>query len=699
MPEITVQQAFELALQHQYAGRLPEADAICRQILAAEPRHGDALHLLGLIALEKARPDIAADLIRRAIGVSPGVAIFHYNLGNVHGGQGQLDEAISAYRRAIDLQPDFSEAHNNLGTALRGTGRVDEAIGAHERAIQCNPENAEAHSNLGVALCDRQRPGEAIAACQRALQLRPDFAPAHYNLGNALRDQGRPVEAIAAYRRVIALRPAYALAHNNLGNELEKQGRCSEAAAAYRHGIGTSPDFAPLHNNLGTLLKDLGRIGEALACTRRAVDISQDSSIHSNLLAVLQYSTESTLGGLFDAHCEYDRRHAAALTRSAPPHRNTRDPDRPLRIGMVSPHFAFHPVGHFLIRVLENLDRSQFEIIAYSDARTGDAMTARLRAATAEWRDVSGVPDERLADCIRDDRVDILFDLAGHTAGNRLPVFARKPAPIQITWLDYVGTTGLAAMDCIIGDPREIPPEAEPWYREKVLRMRDDYVCYDPPAGAPPVGPLPALAKGHVTFASFNIPAKTTPEIVRVWARILAAVPGSRLLVKNRGFDDPQTREYYGGILTAEGIARERVELRGWSPSGELLAAYNEADIALDTFPYNGGLTTCEAIWMGVPVVTCPGKTFASRHGLAHLTAAGIPETIARDLDHYAALAVNLASDLPRLAEFRAGLRARVAGSPLCDGNRFAAHFMGLLRDEWRQWALRPASDAFPSQS
>ena len=687
MSAVTIQQALGVALQHHQAGRLAEAEALYRQILAADPRHADALHMLGVIAVQTGHPEPAVELIRQALAHRPELSAAYINLGNAQNALRRFREAADSYRRAIQLRPDFAEAHNNLGVMLKEEGKRDEAIVAYRQAIQYKPDYVAAHNNLGVALGESRQFSEAATACRRAIELQPDFADAHYNLGIALRGLGLDDEAMAAYQRAIELRPNYAWALTNLGNLLEKKSRFNEAEASYRRAIELNADFAPAHNNLGQLLKDLGRLDEAMPCYRRATDLAPDSaSVHSNLLAVMQYCPGITLPELFAAHCEYDRRHAAPLRAAWHPHENLRDPDRPLRLGLVSPHFASHPVGHFLVRALENLDRGEFEIIGYSDTRASDAMTERLRAAMTGWRDTSAFSDEQLTERIREDRIDILFDLAGHTSGNRLLVFARKPAPIQITWLDYVGTTGLSAMDYILGDPREIPPEAEPWYREKVLRMPDDYICFDPPPNAPPVGPLPALASGRVTFASFNIPPKTTPEIVRVWARILAAVPGSRLVLKNRGFDAGPTNARYRRMFEEGGISHDRVEFLGWSPQHELLASYNRVDVALDTFPYNGGLTTCEALWMGVPVVTCPGEIFASRHGLAHLTAAGAHETIARNLDDYVQVAVSLAGDLARLARMRSRLRDRVAGSPLCDGKRFAGHFSDLLRGVWRKW-------------
>ena len=721
---MTISQAFQIALQHHQTGRLAEAEALYRQILAAQPGHADTLNMLGVLAHQAGRLE-AADLIRQAIALNPAGLHYHVNLGNVLSDQGRLeetvaayrmalrikpnstdahynlgtafqklgrlDEAIAAYGAALQIQPGFAMAHNNLGAALKAKGRLDEAIAAYWMALRIKPDYADALNNLGVALYEKRQFAEAADACRRAVQIHPEYAGAFYNLGNALQSQGHVEEAIGAYRRALQMAPGDAKALNNLGGALAGQGHLEEAIGAYRRALETEPEYVEALNNLGNELNNQGRTDEAIASYRRAMQLHPSSfQIHSNLLAVLHYGPETTLSGLFEAHADYDRLHATPLGAAWRPHRKAPDPDRQLRLGFVSPHFASHPVGRFLIRPLENLDSSQFQMICYSDTSPIDHLTARIQAAVSAWHDVRDMNDDQLAGQIREDRIDILFDLAGHTAGNRLQVFARKPAPIQITWLDYVGTTALAAMDYILADARQIPSSAEPWYREKVLRMPDDYICYDPPADAPPVATLPALENGRFTFASFNIPAKLTSQMAAVWARILERVPQSRLLLMNRGFDDPGTRSRFQRLFADLGVAPDRLELRGWSPPGEVLARYNQVDVALDTFPYNGGLTTCEALWMGVPVVTCPGETFASRHGLAHLSAAGVTETIAGDLEQYVELAVGLAGDLDRLSALRAGLRARVASSPLCDGKRFARHLSRILREVWRRWTEQP---------
>jgi predicted O-linked N-acetylglucosamine transferase (SPINDLY family) len=434
------------------------------------------------------------------------------------------------------------------------------------------------------------------------------------------------------------------------------------------------------------VLLDQGRQDEALAAMRRGMELKPDSAvIHSGYLNTLQYQPDITVEQLHRAHEEYQRRHAAAVAQCA--HQNDPDTDRSLRIGLVSPHFERHPVGYFLISALEHLERHEFEFFCYSDTKGDDDLTARFRAAASQWRDMRGKKDQELVQQVQADQIDILVDLAGHTGGNRLPAFARKPAPIQITWLDYEGTTGLAAIDYLLADPFVVPPEAEPDYTEKIVRMPHGFVCYEPPHITIEPGPLPARATGRVTFGSFNLLAKITPRVVSAWAGILDRLPGSRLLFKYKGLDDPPTAALWRTRFAAAGLGPERVLLEGWSPYEEFLTRYQRVDIALDPFPYTGGLTTCEALWMGVPVITQAGQTFAGRHGVSHLSNVGLPELIAGNEEHYVKLAVELGHDLERLAKLRAELRQKILVSPLCDSKRFAQDLRERLRELWRQWA------------
>ena len=528
---MTIQQAFELALQHHQSGRLAEAEGIYRQILAAEPRHADALHSLGVIALQVGRSDIAVESIGKAIAIDPNQHVYHCNLGEAHRNArhpgeaiaayhqalllkpgypeayynlgitlislARTEEGISAYRRAIQFRPDYADAHFNLGAALasRGDmedavaafqiglrfmpqlaeghhclgnalaamGRLDEAITAFRSALQLEPGLAKVHNDLGVLLAERGLSEQAITAYRHALQLQPDLPEIHNNLGNALRNQGRIEEAIAAHRRAIEIKPDYAEAHNNLGVDLQDKGLLDDADAAFRLAIRHKPDYAEAHSNLGNLLKDLARFDEALASYRRAVSLRpEDAGLHSNLIYASLFHPGVNAPTAREEGSRWERqhaRHSAAL-----PHRHGDRPNalRRLKVGYVSPDFRHHVISHFLTPLLETHDRTQFEIHCYSSVRRPDAFTDRLMKSADHWKDVRGIRDETLAKMIRADGIDILVDLTQHMADNRLPLFARKPAPVQVAWLGYPGSTGLSAIDYRFTDAF-MEPEGSTW--------------------------------------------------------------------------------------------------------------------------------------------------------------------------------------------------------------------------------------------
>ena len=568
MPSLTPQQTFDLAVQQQRAGRLSEARELCRQLLAAYPESAGTLHLLGLFARQSGAPAEAVDWLRRAIAAQPADAALHNDLGVVWHALGRLAEAVAAYRKALELQPNSAAILNNLANGLKDQSQLDEALAAYREAIRLDPGIAEIHSNFASALRENGQLGEAIAAAHRAIALKPAYAMAYNNLGHALLDDHQVREAMAAFHQALRLQPQFALAHNNLGTAHKALGEEDEAIAAYQQALAAEPGHVLALGNLANAWYERGDLGAALPLYQRAVESPRGTAaMHSNYLAVLQYWPQTTLPSLAAAHDLYERRFAQPLRASARPFPGPSEPDRPLRLGFISPYFGIHPVGFFLVRLLENLDRRQFQAICYLDSARDDAMTARLRAAAAEWHPVANDSDEQLAQRVRHDRIDILVDLAGHTGGNRLPVFARQPAPIQITWLDYVGTTGLSAIDYILADPRQIPPEAELFYREKVLRLPHDYICFDPPATAPDAGPLPATANGFVTFASFNIVPKTTPQVVEAWGRILRQIPNARLILKNRRFDHPAVIARYRSWFAGQSVDPDRISFQGWSSS------------------------------------------------------------------------------------------------------------------------------------
>ena len=723
MAEFTIQQAFQIAVQHHRAGQLPQAEQFYRQILAQQPKHAGALHYLGVIAAQVGHHDAAAELIRQAIAIKPNDADAHNSLGNVlkdsgqldeaiaafrqaitlnprlpeaHGNlgnalkdKGQLDDAIAAFRHAIALKPDYFDAHGNLGNALKETGRLDEAITVFRQAVAVRPGYPEAHNNLGVALRDTGQLDAAIAACRQAIVLNPTYPEAHSNLGIALADKGQLDEAIAALRQAIALAPNLAEAHNNLGNVLKDKGQLHEAIVAFRQAIALKPTYAEAHSNLGNALKDIGQPNEAIAAYRQAIALKPGyPEAHSNLVFVLHYHPGYDAQAIASEHRHWNRQHAEPLQQLIQPHANDRNPGRRLRIGYVSPDFREHAVGRFLLPLLAHHDKSRFEVFAYAQVAAPDAMTQRLRSCTDGWRSMVGLSDTQAADMIRQDHIDILIDLAGHTSGNRLLVFARKPAPVQVTWLGYPDTTGLCTVDYRLTDALADPPGlTDALCTEQLIRLPRTAWCFGPPDTVPMP---PRTDPAPFTFGSFNHFAKVTDAMLRTWARLLQALPEARLLLKTRSLADATVQEQVRETLLAAGVAPDRVALCGWLGTyAEHLVSYAAVDIALDTFPYNGTTTTCEALWMGVPVITLAGQTHVSRVGASLLSHVGLPELVARDPDDYVRIALRLAADRARLADLRRNLRRRMEQSPLMDAPRFAADIEAAFRRMWRTWCAK----------
>jgi predicted O-linked N-acetylglucosamine transferase (SPINDLY family) len=670
------------------AGKRERASAGLRRAIELRPDHAEAHNNLGIVLHEDGRHEEAIAACTLAIRLQPDRAEFQNNLGSMFRDAGRFDEAIAAYSRAIALRPDYAAAYHNLGVALKQAGRLDDAIAAYRRAIALAPEHAEGRNNLGVALEAAGQLDAAIEAYSEAIGLRPELAEAHSNLGNALCCRGRLEEAIAASSRAVALEPGLAGAHNNLGQVLCAQGRLDEAIAAFRRAIELEPDHAAAHNNLGFVFKLQGRLDEALGCFRKAVELRPDfAAAASNAVYLLHFHPDYDAATILAEHRRWEAHFAAPLARFIVPHANEAAPDRRLRIGYVSPHLRNHVVGHFLATLLEQHDRRQFEVVFYSGVTRRDEHTRRIQSAADGWRDVVGWTDDRMARQIREDRIDVLVDLALHMAGNRLLVFARKPAPVQVTYLGYCGTTGLAAMDYRLTDPYLDPPGGdEGAYSEQSVPLPETYWCYRPAVETPPVSALPALQSGRITFASLNNFCKVTAPTMEAWSRLLEALPSAQLLLHaHPGGHRDRAREF----LARRGVAPERLRFMDMMPTEEYFRLYQQVDVALDPFPYGGGTTTCDALWMGVPVVSLAGRTAVGRGGISILSNVGLPELVAQDIDHYVKIGIDLASDLTRLSGLRAALRAQVETSPLMDAPRFARGVEAVYRTLWQRWCAR----------
>jgi protein O-GlcNAc transferase len=681
------------SIQYQNHGQFDESAASYRRVLEIKPDDAQAHHNLGIILHQLGRFDEAEASYRLALQIKPDYAVAHNNLGVTLQELGRLDEAEASYRRALQIEPDDAKTHYNLGNTLQHLDRLGEAEASYRRTLQIKPDHAEAQSNLGIILHALGNLNEAEASCRRALQIKPDHPEAHNSLGIILQELGRLEEAEASYRRMLQIRPDYAEAHGNLGNTLQKLGRLEEAETSYRRILQIKPDSAEAQCNLGNILQELGRLGEAVASYCRALEIKPDfADAHSNLLFTHNYLADQPAATL-QAEA---RRFGDLVAQKASPYeawRNAPEPGRCLRVGLVSGDFRIHPVGYFIESVLAALAShasGRLELIAYStNIHADDALTGRIKACCRGWHTTVGLSDAQLAQRIYDDGIDILIDLSGHTGLNRLPMFAWKPAPVQASWLGYFATTGVAAMDYLIADPWTLPEAEEAHFTETIWQLPETRLCFTPPDVNVDVSPLPASANGIITFGCFNNLNKMNHAVVALWAKILHATPESRLFLKAKQLRSTPVRQSVLERFAAHGIAADRLILEGSSPRQDYLAAYGRVDIALDPFPYTGGATTSEALWMGVPVLTLAGEHFLARQGVGLLANAGLPEWIAADANDYVARAVAHAGDLPLLAVLRAGLRQQVLASPIFDAPRFARHFEAALRGMWTTWCDR----------
>ncbi len=605
---------------------------------------------------------------------------------------GLTTEALASMQQAVAVSPTNLEALNNLGNIYQDMGRLEEAEESFRQALQIKPNFVEACSNLGNILKAMGRFEEAESSYRQALQIKPSFADGHYNLGIVLMAKGNMGEAESSFLRAIDLNPKDIDAHNNLGNLLDVMGRFDEAAARFRSALQIDPNFVDAHYNLGNIFRKTGRLEDAEICYQRALQINPDFvAAHSNLLLTHCYMGDRSSVAFF----EKSRCFGDLVARYAHPFSdwgNAPDPRKCLRVGMISGDLRSHPVGYFLEGVISTLASNfagKVELVAYPSHYQEDALTERIRACCHGWHPASGLSDESLARQIREDGIDVLIDLSGHTAYNRLPMFAWKPAPVQATWLGYLATTGVSTIDYLIADTWTLLESEEANFTEKVWRLPESYLCFTPPPGNVEVGPLPALSNGHITFGSFNNLTKMNDAVVALWARILIAVSGSRLYLKSPQLTDVSVQQSVAERFAVHGIDSRRLILQGHVSRADYLKPFQRVDIALDPFPYPGVTTSVENLWMGVPVLTLSGKSFLSRQGVGLLMNAGLPEWIADTHDDYVARAVSQASDLQGLTSLRGGLRQRVMDSPIFDAARFAKHFEAALRAMWQAWCMQ----------
>ena len=584
------------------------------------------------------------------------------------------------------MQADLDRAFADALTHHRA-GRLAEAERGYRQILSLAPEHADALHLLGVIGLQAGHLEPALSLVQRAVDLRPDGALYRSNLGQILEQLGRRDEAERSYRAAIEQDPSCAEAFNNLGRLLQRQDRLEEAELRFRAAIEIAPDYAEPHTNIGNLLKDRGELDAAIAAYRRAVALRPDlSMLHSNLLLTLHYHAGYSPADLAREHRSWADRHVAPLAARPEPHGNDANPERRLRIGYVSPDFREHAVARFMLPLLEHHDRRAFEIFAYADVAEAeaDAVTARIRAACDHWREIRRRSDAELAAAVRDDRIDILVDLAAHSGNNRLLVFARKPAPVQFTYLAYCSTTGVDAIDYRLTD-RLLDPtdDNESHYAERSIRLSGCYWCYSAPDLPDGRKPCSDREPGPPTFGCLNNFAKLTDATLELWMRLLRHEPEARLLVYARA---DSHRNRVRAAAERSGVDAARLAFVGWQPLEDYLQTYRQIDVALDPYPFTGGTTTCDALWMGVPVVTLTGPTAVSRGGATLLSNAGLAALIASDEARYIDIAAGLLHDRRRLENMRRNLRERLEASPIMDAARFASDVESVFRDAWRRW-------------
>lgn len=702
------------------AAKPDAAGAAFRAALKLQPVFPEAELNLGNLLLDGGDGEAATAAFLRACQARPDWAEAHLSLGNGLRALGEHEGAAEAFRQALALKPDYAEAANNLGLALEDLDEHGAAVASFKQAIALRPLYGEAYNNLAVSLKKARSFDEALVACERALELDPLSIDALNNKGNILHGQRRFAEAEQAlrqalerwpdsgmllsnlagvlqtlnrddeaqtlYLKAIEREPNLVEPLRNLGALLARQGRFADAEAVIRRALALNPDDGMSLNNLGIAVSGQGRLNEAIKCFSRMAALKPDySNAQSNILFAMNYMQGVTLEQLGKAH-----RRFGEVWDKAPPDQtftNPPEPGRRLRVGYVSPDFKRHVTAYFIEGVLAAHDRSKVEVFCYAEVDNADDMTECLKGLSDHWRWIAGQRDEEVAEMIRADGIDILVDLAGHTANNRLPIFGLKPAPVQVSWLGYPNTTGMTTIDYIFATPGYVPEAQRRHMTETVYDLPRLPSCYKMPRCMPPVVESPCLASGTTTFGCFNNTTKVTLEVIETWSRLLEAVPGSRLFLKSIALGEPKTAVATAAAFGKLGVTAERLIIEGPSEHKDYLAAYGRVDIALDPFPYNGGTTTFETLCVGVPLVTLRGDRWAGCNGSGILEAMDLQDLlVADDIDGYIAKAAALATDPQRLAQLRREIRPCFLATGIADSKLLTGEVEAAYREMWQRW-------------
>ncbi|KAL4312679.1 hypothetical protein GQ457_01G015210 [Hibiscus cannabinus] len=688
----------DLGTSLKLAGNTQEGIQKYYEALKIDPHYAPAYYNLGVVYSEMMQYDTALGCYEKAALERPMYAEAYCNMGVIYKNRGDLESAIACYERCLAVSPNFEIAKNNmaialtdLGTKVKLEGDINQGVAYYKKALYYNWHYADAMYNLGVAYGEMLKFDMAVVFYELAFHFNPHCAEACNNLGVIYKDRDNLDKAVECYQLALSIKPNFSQSLNNLGVVYTVQGKMDAAASMIEKAIIANPTYAEAYNNLGVLYRDAGNISMAVTAYEQCLKIDPDSrNAGQNRLLAMNYTNEGDDDKLFVAHRDWGRR----FMRLYPQYDswdNPKDPDRPLVIGYVSPDYFTHSVSYFIEAPLIYHDYGKYQVVVYSAVVKADAKTSRFREKVIKkggmWRDIYGIDEKKVASMVRDDKIDILVELTGHTANNKLGTMACQPAPVQVTWIGYPNTTGLPTIDYRITDSLADPPGTEQKHVEELVRLPECFLCYTPSPEAGPVLPTPALSNGFITFGSFNNLAKITPKVLQVWAKILCAVPNSRLVVKCKPFCCDSVRQKFLTTLEQLGLESLRVDLLPLILlNHDHMQAYSLMDISLDTFPYAGTTTTCESLYMGVPCVTMAGSVHAHNVGVSLLSKVGLGHLIAKNEDEYVQLALQLASDVTALQNLRASLRDLMSKSPVCDGQNFISGLEAAYRSMWHRY-------------
>ena len=682
---MNIEESFQSAAAAFGSGDLRQAEKLLKKIDARIPGNPAVLHLRGLVALQDKRSKHAVIFLKQAVALEPN--LYRLNaLGSAYSKNGDYDDALATFHIAAQQYPGDADTHFNIANTMRNAGDVEASLSHFQTAIDLAPDFADAYFNLGNAFKTLWRFDEAIQVFDRCLLFNPHDGEAMTNRGNALLSQGKVDAAIKQLDAVVKNDPGNADGHYNLANALMEKYDYDRAYASYHTACDLRPNEVRYASNFSILLKELGEVDAAIGLLEVTGRVAASELAHSNLIFCIANSPAHGPADILQEARRWNRLHAANLTPKTIAHNNTPEPERRLKIGYVSGDLRTHPVGFFMESVFESHDHENFEIHVYATNQKADDVTIRIKNHADVWHDVAALSTRTLAEAIRRESIDIIVDLSGHTGENRLLTLTRRPAPLQILGAGHFSTSGMDCIDGLISDPYETPEGSDGFYSEPLIRMPDDYICYRPPGYVPEPGPAPCLENGFITFGCFNNLAKLSEPAIALWSTILKQHANSRLLIKTRALVSTRPQQRLAALFKQNGIDGDRLLLETGLPHPQFMAEYSRVDIALDPFPYTGGLTTLEALWMGVPVVAMSGETFAARHSCTHLINAGFSAWVCQNPEQYLETAATLAGDFAALAVLRQTIRPKLAVSPILDGGRYTRNLEKVYRQMWHQW-------------